>query len=932
MKRINIEKHLPSLMAILFCCSVLSSCAKTLEKPDTSPAVQPASSKTFTGRGLEADYPESSQEQKDHIEELLVALANTEPHPSEAREKRQAELRSLGRSAVPVLITFLKDHSQTVVPESQRALKSFGVEAVPGLVACLNPRTDPLLSDRATETLALIGNDAVDMLLPYLNSDREDLRASAAAALMSLSARNYYLDEHVSTALASTLSKEGSAVVRKGCVCALGAYMWNRADYRTQFAKALVSDESPAVRMAAIDALAARADYTFYFSGLGFSDQVKQLPEDKQTELSNYISEEQMKPMKKLMLKSPTADLGFQFNLTDDDKKEMPYLKNLTGLERRSLSELVYEHLARTTLKGQLIETGFSASDQKSLIELLSGIFHKDQNKDVRLKAQKLLLQLLRRSESVSQVMVALLPLLEDEDSPVDEKQMLIRSVMPGADREVVFALSKAVGKSALQSEVLSALRRLGDEAKPAYDSVNSLTSDPENRDNAAITLVAIGGTSKDRAYVEQLFARGDQTGSRYALTLAFDNPRACAQYLDTIKTLLHSPDLKVRENSARALKLMGAEAEPALEDLAATAQFRADDASGRASSAALHEIQSRLNEKWNQIPSYLLEGMAVGAPITGRIVSHGHIETANYAGQTGYIDKQGNLVLPVKQKMLRPFSEGLARLSDYKFDSGSHKELFIDTEGKTVISLPGVTAESFHEGLAVVRKPDKENGMLCGYIDKAGKIAIPYRFIEARDFSEGYAAVSIPDSNKTFARVGFIASDGSMAIEPRFLTAASFSEGLSLVRDFEGRSFFIDKNGKAADIRIKQGEPVKGFSEGLAVIKLRGKFGYIDRSGQLVIPAIYDLAGRFKEGLAAVASSNEKKFGFIDRQGKTIVPFAYDWAHDFSDGLALVKKNGLFGYVDKTGAEAIQPCFVTANDFQNGLAPVGMGFVEILD
>lgn len=47
--------------------------------------------------------------------------------------------------------------------------------------------------------------------------------------------------------------------------------------------------------------------------------------------------------------------------------------------------------------------------------------------------------------------------------------------------------------------------------------------------------------------------------------------------------------------------------------------------------------------------------------------------------------------------------------------------------------------------------------------------------------------------------------------------------------------------------------DEVDSFNEGLATVKINGKWGFIDPSGKLVIPARYDNVWYFREGLAAV-------------------------------------------------------------------------------
>src|SRR5438445_13333722 len=42
-----------------------------------------------------------------------------------------------------------------------------------------------------------------------------------------------------------------------------------------------------------------------------------------------------------------------------------------------------------------------------------------------------------------------------------------------------------------------------------------------------------------------------------------------------------------------------------------------------------------------------------------------------------------------------------------------------------------------------------------------------------------------------------------------------------------------------------------------------------------------------------------EGKFGYIDKTGKVVIPLTYDEAYDFREGLARVEINGKTGFVD---------------------------------
>lgn len=109
-----------------------------------------------------------------------------------------------------------------------------------------------------------------------------------------------------------------------------------------------------------------------------------------------------------------------------------------------------------------------------------------------------------------------------------------------------------------------------------------------------------------------------------------------------------------------------------------------------------------------------------------------------------------------------------------------------------------------------------------------------------------------------------------------------------------------------------------------------RGKFGYMDETGRVVIKPQFDRAYPFTEGLAAVWIGNEA--GFIDPSGKIVIPLQYYSAYPFSDGLAAVSitegkgKNQSHpcGYVDHANRLVIKPqTKFSCTEFHEGFAVV---------
>ena len=102
-----------------------------------------------------------------------------------------------------------------------------------------------------------------------------------------------------------------------------------------------------------------------------------------------------------------------------------------------------------------------------------------------------------------------------------------------------------------------------------------------------------------------------------------------------------------------------------------------------------------------------------------------------------------------------------------------------------------------------------------------------------------------------------------------------------------------------------------------------------MDKTGKLLIPAQFDFAYPFSEGLAFVKVG--KKYGFIDKTGKMVIHPMFDYPDGneedcgfFSEGLACVKFKGKIGYINTKGEFVVPPRFDKAEKFTDGLAMVG--------
>ena len=183
---------------------------------------------------------------------------------------------------------------------------------------------------------------------------------------------------------------------------------------------------------------------------------------------------------------------------------------------------------------------------------------------------------------------------------------------------------------------------------------------------------------------------------------------------------------------------------------------------------------------------------------------------------------------------------------------------------------------------------------------------------------------------------IGFIDGTGKVVIEPTLHPPTyeiGFSEGLAPVEK-DGVWSYIDVTGKKV-LTVKSARALRGFSDGLAAFAVLReevdptiplKWGYIDKTGKIVIEPQFDETYGFSEGLGRVVK--DYKWGIIDKTGNYVVEPQFKSLYWFSEGFASVQlENGQNAFIDRLG-RVVSPSRYTYTDswFQEGLAPVAVG------
>ncbi|MDR1593091.1 MAG: WG repeat-containing protein [Prevotellaceae bacterium] len=182
-------------------------------------------------------------------------------------------------------------------------------------------------------------------------------------------------------------------------------------------------------------------------------------------------------------------------------------------------------------------------------------------------------------------------------------------------------------------------------------------------------------------------------------------------------------------------------------------------------------------------------------------------------------------------------------------------KDLFPTWEW--VIEAQFDIAGSFYEGFASIKKDGR-----WGFIDKSGAIVIQPEFDGVKNFSDGMAAI------KQKGKWGYINSDGEIVIEPKYHDAYNFKDNIARVERFDkDEDYYINRNGHTTPII-----PIKHKSK--------------------------KLTPRPESNTAAFPSAKNGKYGFVDKNNNWVIPSIFVSAKEFSDGMACVNINGKWGFI----------------------------------
>ena len=225
---------------------------------------------------------------------------------------------------------------------------------------------------------------------------------------------------------------------------------------------------------------------------------------------------------------------------------------------------------------------------------------------------------------------------------------------------------------------------------------------------------------------------------------------------------------------------------------------------------------------------------------------------------RTGIIDLQGNLIVPLQNKPIYSYQNGVVLYGGgFDFDG----QLYLLEPDETA-NITGKDKDLFINNSAILSTEGKYSNHGCA-VNRQGELLLKSRH-------HNWGAREQID-NLCRSLVG-IEVDNTVIKENPIPTELGsydyyFSDGLRRV-NVNNKWGFVNKKGDF--VIYPQFDEVSPFNEDLAAVKINDKYGYTNKSGEIAIAPQFDKAWSFSGGFAVVIQDGKKNF--IDTTGKIIL------------------------------------------------------------
>lgn len=269
--------------------------------------------------------------------------------------------------------------------------------------------------------------------------------------------------------------------------------------------------------------------------------------------------------------------------------------------------------------------------------------------------------------------------------------------------------------------------------------------------------------------------------------------------------------------------------------------------------------------------------------------------------GRSAYVAKTGKPLTPFMFDVANDFKEG------YAIASTEGKYGLIDLSG--AFSIQPKFEELVWIGIAKVKAQNQEGRW--GILNVRGDTLTGFSYDYIGDYVMQRALIV------KAGKCGFVNDSGAVIIPLNFQYSANlksdgyFKNGYQSLR-YKNKPVIIDTAGTIYNFPLA--EAIGDYTAGFVPLMRNKKWGYADLQNKMIIPAKYDGAFSFVNGLAEVRVKKES--GVIDTTGKTVVAVLYDDIEIRPFGI-VVKKSNHYGILQYNGLLYL-PCEYDGFDMVN--------------
>ena len=312
-----------------------------------------------------------------------------------------------------------------------------------------------------------------------------------------------------------------------------------------------------------------------------------------------------------------------------------------------------------------------------------------------------------------------------------------------------------------------------------------------------------------------------------------------------------------------------------------------------------------------------------------------GSLTAANKEGKWGYIDRNNKAVIAFKYKQVLDFSVDGTRAFVQDFEDNW---LLIDGSGSTLDSLDFNGFKSYEGDYCIVGKDGA-----WGLIDRSGKTVIEPQYLSlvqvdnclfvAKKYDD-YGIVNcdnmviqdfkyqrITDAgNKLKIKEGnsYYYTDYDLKNKsPLYKKASVFEYGKAIVTSDEQINV-IDESYEV--LRSFDFDKVEHAGQGYFKSKQDGKWGLLSPTMEVLKEAKFFLLNKYQEDYILYAEASDE-WGYLDKNGDIFIPAELPIAWEFKNGYARIFHPKGVGFINKSKQLVVDRRMFEVRDFYNGLA-----------